>query len=70
MNSVNGIRSALIDELVNAGDLIRRGEDFFEDMGGHILHESNLDDYITSYLNHMDREERAELIKRINGEDV
>jgi len=36
--------------MVDVGELIRKGDDFYEDMGGHILHESNLDGHIESYL--------------------
>ncbi len=43
-------RSELISEMVNAGELIRKGGDYFEDMGGHILHESNLDSYIEEFV--------------------
>lgn len=62
------IRCAMIDELVDAGELIRKGEGYFEDMGGHILHESNLDGHISQYMKNLSEPERAELIERIGGQ--
>lgn len=61
------IRSAMINELCDAGELIRLGDDFFEDMGGHVLHESNLDGYIENYLKNLTLAERTEVIERIGG---
>ena len=60
----SSIRPALIDHMVDAGELIRRGDDLYEDMGGHIVHECNLDSYISEYMNHMDADERWELIRK------
>lgn len=63
------IRAAMINELCDARELICRGDDLYEDMGGHILHESNLDPYIDSYLKNLSHEERAGVIRRIGGEE-
>lgn len=68
MNRFNSIRSALIQVMCEAGELIRRGDDMFEDMGGHILHESNLDYYITEYMKQLSEEERTELVNQTKGE--
>jgi len=65
MNIQSEIRSALIAEMVDAGELIRKGEDYYEDMGGHLLHESHLDPFITNWMQHMDPEERIELVNRL-----
>ena len=32
-----------IKEMVEAGDLKRVGEDFYEDLGGHVIHESQIE---------------------------
>lgn len=62
------IRNKLIDELVDVGELIPKGDELFEDMGGHLVHERNLDSYITNHLEHLPAEELAVLIDRISGE--
>lgn len=64
---VTRTRENLIRHLADVGELIRRGEDLYEDMGGHLLHESHLDPYITEYLERLSPEERAEVIK-LTGE--
>jgi len=60
-------RSAMINEMVEAGDLINKGGDFYEDMGGHLIHELRLDHYIEGYLKNMSPGERIELIKSFGG---
>lgn len=67
MRSKSEIRTILVNEMVDAGELIRRGEDFFEDMGGHILHESNLDSYIESYMKALPEIELRALVDRAMG---
>ncbi len=66
MRRFDNIRSKLINELCEAGELIRKGEDYFEDMGGHIVHESGLDSYISEYMKGLSHLEREELIARTN----
>ena len=61
-------KSLMIQEMVDAGELIQKGDDYFEDMGGHILHESNLDSYITEFMKNLRPDERRELISRISDE--
>lgn len=68
MSRQTEIRDALVQEMVEVGELIRKGEDFFEDMGGHILHESNLDPYIKNYLDNMPAAECKELVERLSSE--
>ncbi len=48
--------------LVEAGELIARGGDYFEDMGGHIIHESSVPEYFDDFLRHMKQSDRAELL--------
>lgn len=60
------IRNFMIDEMVDVGELIPKGE-FYEDMGGHLSHKSQLDGHIKSYFYNMPEAERNELIKRIQG---
>lgn len=43
-------KQIVIEDMIEEGDLIRKGCDFVEDMGGHYLHESQLDSYISDYL--------------------
>jgi len=62
------IRDALIEELCDAGELIRRGGDLFEDMGGHVVHESQLDRYIDDYMVNLSEEDRNELVERTRSE--
>lgn len=62
-------REKIIEEMVDQGDLIRRGDDIYEDMGGHCLHESNLDDHISHFLENIHPRDRKELMQRIRGED-
>ena len=54
----------MIQEMVDCGDLIPIADGYFEDMGGHILHESNLEYYIESFLKGLTDEEMNDLIKR------
>ncbi len=62
---MQNIREALIEELCAVGEIKCLGEDLFEDMGGHILHESHLDSYIENYLKHLAESERKELRARL-----
>ncbi len=59
----------MIQELLEAGEIVKRGDMFFEDMGGHVIHESMLDDcvedYFASYLKMLSTSERAEALKRV-----
>lgn len=59
------IRDALIEEMIDQGEIIRKGDDIFEDMGDHLIHYSQLDGHIKSWLDSMRPEERDELIMRI-----
>lgn len=61
------MRALLINELCDVGELIRKGGDYFEDMGGHLLHESNLDSYIENYLSHLSEGDVKDLVKLIRG---
>ena len=67
MSTYNAVRAALIQEMVEVGELIKHGEDLYEDMGGHMLHESNLDHYITNWMQNLSDEERNEVIERTGG---
>lgn len=57
------VKSALLQIMCNEGELINRGDDFYEDMGGHCSHESNLDGCIEEYVARLTEEERNELAK-------
>lgn len=61
--------SDMIFELVEAGEWINRGGDYFEDMGGHLVHESSCEDYFTYYLENLSVTEREEVIDRLTGEE-
>ena len=67
MSRFNAIREALIQEMCEVGEIIRRGDDLFEDMGGHMVHESQLDDYITNWMQGLTDDEREEVISRTGG---
>lgn len=67
MSTPNAIREALIQEMCEVGELIRRGDDVFEDMGGHMIGDNMIDDYITNWLQNMTDDERNEVIERIGG---
>lgn len=58
-------KGLMILELVEARELVRKGDDFYEDLGGHIIHESNLDSYIEDYVSRLSEDERNELATRI-----
>jgi hypothetical protein len=59
------VRTAMINHLCDVGELQRKGEDLYEDLGGHIVHESHLDDYIFNYLKNLSDAERNEVIDGI-----
>lgn len=67
MGNMNEIRSALVNHLCEVGELIRRGDDFYEDMGGHIIGDSMLDSYISEYMSNLSDEERTELVFNTGG---
>jgi len=54
-----------VEELIDAGEVIPIGGDYFEDNGGHIVHESDLNSYFEYYLKNLPTEEREEVISRI-----
>lgn len=60
-------RSLLLAEMCNCGELIRKYDDMFEDMGGHLIHESSeiIDSYIDNFLENLPVQERRELVDRI-----
>lgn len=62
--------SQMRDELLEAGELINRGGDYFEDMGGHIIHESAIPEYFKYYLDHLPLDERREFFKRLAGDSI
>lgn len=63
--TIGEIRSELLDAMCDCGELIRRGDDFYEDMGGHVSHESNLDGHIENWLLNLDPEERKEVVNKV-----
>ena len=46
-------RSSLIEEMVELGHLDAVGDDLYEDMGGHVIHESNLDCHIEDFVKNL-----------------
>lgn len=60
----------LVEELVNAGDLIPKADDLYEDMGGHLVRFENLEFYIESYVKALTPKEREQLFKRLDFEEV
>lgn len=54
-------RAELIAMMVDFGELISKGDDLYEDMGGHILHESGLDYYIEQFIKNLTPEGKKEL---------
>ncbi len=63
-------RDQLIEIMVEAGDIIPKGEGYYEDMGGHLNHESNLDGHVEAYLKSLSMKERMELMKRLEFEEA
>lgn len=60
---------AMAQELVDAGELIPRAEDFYEDMGGHIIHEDSVPSYFESYFKRLTSGERSDVLARIGEVD-
>jgi hypothetical protein len=58
----------MAQELVDAGDLVPMAEGFFEDMGGHLVHEDMVPSYFEYYLKNLKPAERGEVIARLRGE--
>ena len=52
--------------LVDLGEFVRKGGEYYEDMGGHIIHESAAQEYFTHYLNHCSLDERKEIFKMLS----
>lgn len=52
-------------ELIEAGDLISKGDDYFEDMGGHLISIRAIPDYFENYLKRLSDTERKEVLKRL-----
>jgi hypothetical protein len=59
----NQFREYMTKVLIDVGELLIVGDCYFEDMGGHIIHESQVDDYIEEYVNRISKKERLELMK-------
>ena len=57
--------SFFLNLMVEAGELIPRGEEFFEDMGGHLLRGSNAEEHINSYLDSLPHTEKDSILKQI-----
>ena len=51
--------------LVDVGDLVSMGEDYFEDMGGHLLRIDMVPSYFENYLKHASKEDRADALERL-----
>ena len=60
---------AMAQELVDAGDFEPKAEGFFEDMGGHLIHEDTVPEYFSYYLKNLSAEERAEVIARMSADE-
>ena len=60
----NQFREYMTEVLVDVGELLTIGDCFYEDMGGHVIHESQVDDYIEEYVNRISKKERTELMKQ------
>lgn len=60
-------KAKLIEIMVDFREIIRRGEDCFEDMGGGIWHESEIGGQIEYFLENLTVEERAEINKELEG---
>jgi len=56
--------SFMVQELVDAGELIRRGDEFYEDMGGHLIHERSAPEYFWDYVDGLSESEKSDLLKR------
>lgn len=56
----------MLEELVDAGELIPLKEGYFEDMGGHIVNgDLEAENYFEYYLKNLRPEERLEVIARM-----
>lgn len=51
--------------LVDVGDLIPAGDDFFEDMGGHLLRIDMVPSYFEHYLEHASPDDRKDALERL-----
>jgi hypothetical protein len=61
-------QSQMLIELVDAGELIPLGDDFYEDMGGHIIGAHyGIESYFENYLKHLTPEERKEVYERMRA---
>lgn len=67
-NLFNEARQIVIDEMVDRRVLKCIADGFYEDLGGHTLHESWLDDYITEFLKELPKDELTELMGKIKGD--
>ena len=57
---------AIIKAMVENGYLKPLPDDFFEDMGGHIIHESNIDKtYFDGWWNSLHSDEQEQYAKQI-----
>jgi hypothetical protein len=59
----NQFREYMTKVLIDTGELLTVGDCYFEDMGGHVIHESQVDGYIEEYVNRISKKERIELMK-------
>jgi hypothetical protein len=60
-------RQKVINEMIDCGYILRLSEDHYEDLGGHTLHDSHLDEYIKNFLATLDSVALKELMSKIRG---
>ncbi len=58
-------RQLILADMVDTGELIKRGDDIYEDMGGHLSHASTLDYAIDAYLKSKPKAELKALLNRM-----
>lgn len=58
----------MAEELVQADELKPLLGDFFEDLGGHIIHMEDVPAYFQHYIKHLKPSEREEVLARLQRE--
>jgi hypothetical protein len=58
----------MAQELVEADELKHLMDDFYEDLGGHIIHMEDVPAYFQHYIKHLRPDEREEVLARLQRE--
>lgn len=63
------MKYSMLHILVEYGELIPKAEDYFEDMGGHLIYADDftVKSYFQNFIKHLTKEERNEVLERLGG---